>query len=427
MKQLNTLRSGMDSILKSPTRKKLLSNFFSLSIIQGANYLIPLIILPYIVRFIGPEKFGLLTYAQTFVYYFTIIVNYSFDYTATREISTHREDKERISAIYSSIFFTKILLFALATVMLLIIVFSIDKFNKHSNVYLVSYLINIGFVFFPSWFFQGIEKLSKTAFFNLVTKVIFAITVMFFINEEEDFLMYAFGNSIAQIIVGVVAFIYAIRHYKIHVFRVSFEEIKKTLKEGRSVFLSNITVSLYTNTNLIILGFYATELEFGYFSAALKVALVTQSLVVLPLGMTLFPHIGRSMRESASEGIRILKKYLKWVSIFTFLLTALIFLFADQIIVLLFGSLFTPAVPLLKILAFMPFVSGLNNLISIQGLLNLKKDKEYFFMTLIIFALSMILNFLIVPIYKATGTALILISLEVVMTTISSFYLFKKT
>jgi polysaccharide transporter, PST family len=427
MRDLKTIRSGVHSMLQSPTRKRLLSNFFSLSIIQGANYLVPLLILPYIVRYVGPDKFGLLTYAQTFVYYFTLIVNYSFDYTATREISANRDNKERISYIYSSIFFTKLVLLGLATIAFFVVVLSIDHFNKNLLVYLITYLINVGFVFFPSWFFQGMETLSKTAMFNLITKVIFAAVVVAFINEEGDFLVYAAGTSIAQIVVGVIAFFYAIRRYQLTLFPVRIKQIASALREGISVFLSNIAVSMYTNTSLVLLGFYCTEREFGFFSAALKVALVTQTLVVLPLGMTLFPHIGRTMRQSAEQGIAMVKKYMKWVSVFTLLLTAFIFFFAKPIVLLLFGRSFLPSVVYLRILAFMPFVSGLNNLVSIQGLLNLKKDRQYLFMTLFIFALSMILNFLFVPIYRAAGTAAILISLEVVMTSVASFWLFKRT
>jgi polysaccharide transporter, PST family len=427
MKQLNTLRSGMDSILKSPTKKKLLSNFFSLAIIQGANYLIPLLILPYIVRIIGPEKFGLLTFAQTFVYYFTMVINYSFDYTATREISIHRDDKSRLSFIFSSVFYSKLILFGISTLTFLIIISIVEQFSKDSIVYVVSYLINIGFIFFPSWFFQGIEKLSKTALFNFFIKVIFALIVILSIKQEEDFLMYALSGSVAQILVGAAAFMYVMRHYGINLIRIPYSEIVDTFRGGLSIFFSNIAVSLYTTTNLIILGFYASETNYGYFSAALKIALVTQTLVVLPLGLTLFPHIAKTMQQSVPEGIKTLRKFLKWISLFTFLLAASIFLFAEELIILLFGNGFTPAVSYLKILAFMPFVSGLNNLVSVQGLLNLKKDKVYLAITMIIFVFSLILNLILVPVYEATGTALILISSESLMTIIASIYLFRIT
>jgi PST family polysaccharide transporter len=286
-------------------------------------------------------------------------------------------------------------------------------------------LINVGFVFFPSWFFQGLEKLSKVALFNFITKALFATFVILLLKQRSDFLFYTLSLSISQITVGVLAFFYGLRYYKIKLIRISNKEIIYEFKTGLSVFLSNIAVSLYTTTNLIILGFYETETEYGYFSAALKIATITHSLIVLPLGLTLFPHIGVAMAHSKRDGLMMLMKYIKWISISTFLLGAFIFVFAGDLISILFGHQFLPGVIYLRIMAFMPFVSGLNNLVSVQGLLNLKKDKEYLFITLATFVFSLVLNVILVSKYRSFGTAIIQLTCEVFMVIVATFYVYK--
>ena len=420
------MKSIFHSLLLNSDKKRLASNFLSLSFIQAANYLIPLLILPYILRIIGPEKFGLISYAQNFIVYFTLIINYSFDFTATRDISIHREDKVKLSKIFSSVIYAKLLLSCISTLVFLVILFFSEKFSQNIELYFATYLINIGFVFFPTWFFQGVEKLTNTAILNLLTKVIFAGLVVLLIREEDDYIIYAYSNSLAQVIIGILAFIFVIQVLKIKLSPFSFNTIMAILKEGSSVFLSNIAISLYTTTNLVVLGFYTSEADYGLFSAALKVALVIHSLIIMPLGLTLFPYMGQKMKESTETGKKILLKYIKLVSIATFTLGIFVFIFAKEIIVILFGNTFEPSYQYLQIMALMPFASGINNLVSFQGLLSMKKDKQFLLITIITMIFSLTLNFFLTPIYQCSGTAITLFSTEIFMAILASYILFKQ-
>ena len=175
------------NIISHPEHKILLKNTFSLSILQFANYVLPLITIPYVVRVIGPDKFGLISFAQAFATYFLLVVNYGFDLSATREISSNRDNKNTLVRIYSNVLFTKAFLFTLCTLIFTSLIFLIPKFRENILVFIVSYLIVAGYVLFPTWLFQGLEKLYITSIFNFIVKLLFTIGIFIFVRNKNDF------------------------------------------------------------------------------------------------------------------------------------------------------------------------------------------------------------------------------------------------
>ena len=163
------------SILGNREKKIVFNNFLSLTMLQGANYILPLLILPYLVRVLGAEKFGLVMFAQSFATFLMVFVDFGFNISGTREISLNRTNKGKISEIFISIIIIKIILILAAFGFLYFAVTFIDRFSIDPYVYLLSFGVVIGQALFPVWFFQGIEKMQFVTLINILSKTIFTI------------------------------------------------------------------------------------------------------------------------------------------------------------------------------------------------------------------------------------------------------------
>jgi len=366
------------NIISHPEHKILLKNTFSLSILQFANYVLPLITIPYVVRVIGPDKFGLISFAQAFATYFLLVVNYGFDLSATREISSNRDNKNTLVRIYSNVLFTKAFLFTLCTLIFTSLIFLIPKFRENILVFIVSYLIVAGYVLFPTWLFQGLEKLYITSIFNFIVKLLFTIGIFIFVRNKNDFYLVPLLMSLGQIFAGTLALMYSLKllDWKINMPRL--EDIFRELKNGFSVFISLVFINFYTISNTFILGFFAPHENVGYFASGSKLVLVFQTLVLAPLAQSLYPHVGKILRNDLNRGIEYIKKFSVIVTALTLPASIFLLIFAPILVKVFLGDQYLPSINVVRILSFFPFIIGLSNLYGIQTTLNLKMDKDFF-------------------------------------------------
>ncbi len=401
----------------------LFKNMSSLVLIQIANFVIPLLIVPYISRIIGIENYGKLEYARTFVLYFTILIDYGFNLTATREISIQRDNREKINEIITNIFIAKFILFLIASLIFWCLLYFDGTLSQKSSLLWVTYLINFGFLLFPLWFFQGIEKLATIAYINFGIKLIIVSGVIFFIKESSDYWIYNLFLSIAQIATGIVAVYILYSKYNYRFQKPYLKKVIRQFKDGLNVFLTTILVSIFVSYAFILLQKFGTDLEVGAYSTANKLVMTVQVLLLLPFSQAFFPFISKTAKEDLNLFKNHMKKASIVVAIITFLIGLFTFIYAELIIRIIFGDDFLYATQTLKILAFLPVFTILNNLFAYQGLLSLNQDRIFFwihvFFTIIIVGGS----YFLVPIYGLQGVAYIRIISEILLMSVSLFYL----
>ncbi len=408
----------LKSIFNSDDKKRLLSNFLSLSILQGTNYILPLITLPYLVRVLGPEKFGLIAFAQAFIAYFNMLTDYGFNLSATREISIYRNNKRKVSEIFSSVMIIKLGLSIISFIIITVIIFSFDKFKKDWFIYYFSFGIVIGQVLFPVWFFQGMERMKYITLLNITAKLIFTISIFIFIKRMSDYIYVPLLNSLGYLTAGILAVWIILKNFKLKVVVPNLNNIKHQLRAGWHIFISTVGINMYKSNSIFILGIFANNVIVGYFSVAKKIMDIINSLAGV-ISQSIYPY---TMRRISQYSITpFLKKIGFGIALYTFFIGLVLFFFANIITKLIAGNNFYPMVVSIKMLAFVPLVIGIN-VPAVHMLLGKKKDKLFTKAVFLGAILDLILNFLLVPHYSYIGSCISIIITEAFVTIMLYWY-----
>ncbi len=413
-------------ILKRMLEKKaLFKNITSLFVVQIANVLMPMLTIPYIVRVIGPEKYGIINYTGAIVGYFILLINYAFNLTASRRIAQNKNNKEKINQIFNEVLGAQIVLWILAVVIFFSCIIFIPVFQQNIRVFIVTFLMTVACVLTPDWLYQGMGNLQRLAFFNLFSKICFTIIILFLIKNADDFFWQPFALSIVQIIVTFISLRWAIFKYYLKIKIPPLKVIIGVLNNDKIIFFSSIIISIYTTTNIVILGSFASVTEVGYFTAAQKFIILSQSIIFVPLTNALFPFIGGEFSKGEANGINVVKKIAPSIVLIMFLLGLFMLTVGSWFIGVFYGSDFERSKVMFRVMAFIPFIISISNLYGIQIMLNLQLDKVFFKITTMGAVLSLLINGLMVKHFGGFGAASAWLVTELFISISMGYYLYK--
>lgn len=414
-KNIKILKLNFFDLFRRYKKHKILaSNFVYLSILQGLNLILPLITFPYLIRILGIEYFGLLSFSFAFITYFQIITDYGFNATGTRDVAMAIDNSERQNEIFNQIMSTKLFLTLLSFVLLMGIVFTFHIFRTYWLIYLFSFGSILGQAIFPIWYFQGIQKMKYITYLNLTTKIFFTIALFIFIKQKSDYYLVPVFNALGFIFAGLFSLFYIRKDFNIKFKIQSFKKIKEELNKGKYVFLSELKISLFTNTNTLILGIIAGNQAVGFFSASEKLARAIGNFQT-PISNTLFPYLSKEMALDKNKTLQKIKKITTYGTVIFLVIIVICFCFANQIITIIYGTDMDSAVIIFKILILIPLFSFLDTMFGKQILLNLGKDNLYFRVILYATIINLSINLLLTYFYKELGTAIALIITQIVI------------
>jgi len=351
----------MDPKIITPKEKTVvLENFVSLTTLQSINYLLPLIVLPYLFRVIGAEKFGLIAFAQAFVQYFMILTDYGFSLSATRKISLCREDKKKVCTIFSSVITVKIIMAILSFLILLLVINFVPKFKHDWLIYILSFGAVIGNTLFPVWFFQGKEKMTYIAGINIIGGIIYTVCIFIFIKSTTDYLYVPLLNSLFFLATGISGLYIAFRKFGLEYFFQTYEDIQNELKAGWNIFLSIVSINAYTTTRIFAVGLLTNNILTGYYSIAEKIANVTQAFPLDSLSQAIYPRLNKIFRKNRRRAIKLMIKIQKSTTFGYLIALPFVFFAAPLLVTIICGRGYPEVIIALRLLLLSVFFIGAN-------------------------------------------------------------------
>lgn len=401
--------------LKQKLRNPLLINIASIGLVQIANYAIPIVIIPIVVNALQAEAFGTASYAQNIVAYLTLIVNFGFEYSATQEIAINKENHTKLKEIFWRVITAKTVLFIATLAILSILYVFMPRVHEDPMSFFCAGLINLGFALFPTWFFQGMEKMAKMSLFNFGIKSIGAIFTILLVKAPEDYRLYLLSLSIAQVAVGFASLFYVQKVYALNYTPAQNIFTSPEVKKGLPIFINTFFVNCNLFVGVTIMGFYMNDdTHIGIYTGAQRIIMAILMIASQPITISLFPRISRKFQESQTAGLSYLKQSLLYVSLFSIVVSVVTYVAAPIMVKILLGEAFNASTDLLRYMAVLPFLVTLDSTITIQGLYGMQLEKYAPMVGFTTCMCNIALNLYFVPRMGETGIVLVWVICQVI-------------
>ncbi len=319
-----------------------------LTFIECIRLILPFVALPYIIRTVGIERYGMVAFAYSIISYFSIFINFGLDISSVKDVAVLRENKRELHSLVSSVLIIKLVLLLLSFVVLLFGITFIPVFAEYKTLLLFSFIACLSEILYPIWYFQGIEKMKYISLVSSSSILLYTISVFVFVHDKDDYVLVPLLQSLSRIAVGIFGFICLI---KVEGVRFSFPPLQHTIqvfKNAVPFFLSRVSVIYNSNLAKTISGLFLSMESVAAFDIAQKVS----QFVLVPISMlnhATYPHIARTRNKT------FIKKYLYLCAFLGFVLSLSLFIVSPILIRIFTSENVVEATTILRVLCLFTF------------------------------------------------------------------------
>ena len=305
-------------------------NFLNIGIIKILNIGSKYILVGYLIRVLGENGYGTLTWVDSIVQYFIMLINFGFDLYAAKYIVENKNNPKRLNEVIASIYYIKSLLFLLCFILLIPLSFNL-QINNYLNLISLMLILGLGEVLMPIWFFQGIEKMKSVTILTFTTKLLLILLTIFFIKKSNDINLYIVFLVFTNAVWGLLGFLKMKREIQFEFIKISKLTLIKYLKEGYLFFIGKVSTFIFNMGTLFIIGYFYSKGNVAGFDIAIKIVFV----FIIPfevLQQAIYPKFVRGISKS------YIKKILIYSFFFSLLMAISTYIFSEKIISIFGGN-----------------------------------------------------------------------------------------
>ena len=336
-----------------------IKNFFNLIINQGINIFIALLTTRILFSTLGEAQYGLVNLALSVVLLSSITVSYGYHLNGPKRIALFRGESAKKETLINEIIATRIIIAIGMAIILFCLTYFFGFFKSYAALLYYSLILLFSQALFPMFYFQGNDKIAWASLVNAFAKGAYLLLIVLFIKTPEDATYVNFLLGFTALIVYIVSWITIYKKEKIKWVWVSIHNIKNRFIENFQFFMSSIGGHVSIHGGLIILANFVNNTVLGEFALAQKIALLMRMVPVFFTQAILQKASILFKNDKIEFNSYVNRIFITGLSI-TFGMGLIVIIFSKWIIFLLAGSHVIYSDAILKILAFIPFLSMLN-------------------------------------------------------------------
>ncbi len=388
---------------KQPSVKR---NFIMNALLTMSSMIFPLITFRYVSQILLPEGTGRVSFAIALIGYFNMIAQLGIPTYGIRACATVRDDRKELSRTAQELLIINLVMSAAAYAALAVALWVIPELRQDKLLYLVVSATILLTTVGMEWLYKALEQYTYITLRSLIFKVIALAAMLLLIQSREDYVLYGAITVLASSGAYAVNLFQARRYIDLR--PVGNWRFRRHLKAVMIFFAMSCATTVYTNLDTVMLGFLKTQTDVGYYDAAVKVKGILVA-VVTSLGAVLLPRASYYIETDQKEAFwKISKNALHFVFLAALPLMLFFILFAKpSIFFLTGGDAYANAVlPMQTVMPTLLFI-GLTNILGIQILVPLGREKVVLWSVIAGAAVDFVLNFLVfIPLWGAAGAAL---------------------